>query len=68
MQGRIETSDSQKCSPQSRPMRLVSFCVRGINPLNFASLIPLNGDLGTMGPYEHGDIFVTDGGAETDLD
>src|ERR1700757_1483140 len=28
----------------------------------------LNGDPGTMSPYQHGEVFVTDDGAETDLD
>lgn len=28
----------------------------------------LNVDPGTMSPYQHGEVFVTDSGAETDLD
>src|SRR3974390_216133 len=28
----------------------------------------LNGDPGTMSPHQHGEVFVTDDGAETDLD
>ena len=28
----------------------------------------LNIDPGTMSPYQHGEVFVTDDGAETDLD
>ena len=28
----------------------------------------LNVDPGTMSPFEHGEVFVTDDGAETDLD
>ena len=28
----------------------------------------INVDAGTMNPYQHGEIFVTDDGAETDLD
>ncbi|MEG2642137.1 MAG: CTP synthase, partial [Eubacterium sp.] len=28
----------------------------------------LNYDPGTMSPYQHGEVFVTDDGAETDLD
>ena len=28
----------------------------------------LNVDRGTMSPYQHGEVFVTDDGAETDLD
>ena len=28
----------------------------------------LNVDPGTMSPYQHGEVFVTDNGAETDLD
>jgi CTP synthase len=28
----------------------------------------LNVDAGTMNPYQHGEVFVTEDGAETDLD
>ncbi len=28
----------------------------------------INGDPGTLNPYEHGEVFVTEDGAETDLD
>ena len=28
----------------------------------------VNVDPGTMNPYEHGEVYVTDDGAETDLD
>ena len=28
----------------------------------------LNVDPGTMSPYQHGEVFVTDDGCETDLD
>lgn len=28
----------------------------------------LNVDAGLLGPYEHGEVFVTEDGAETDLD
>ena len=28
----------------------------------------LNVDAGTMNPYQHGEVYVTDDGAETDLD
>ena len=28
----------------------------------------INVDPGTMSPFEHGEVFVTDDGAETDLD
>ena len=28
----------------------------------------LNVDPGTMSPYQHGEVFVTDDGSETDLD
>src|ERR1700688_2447 len=28
----------------------------------------INGDAGTMNPYQHGEVFVTEDGAETDLD
>lgn len=37
--------------------------------LNFIKLDPyLNVDPGTMNPFEHGEVFVTNDGAETDLD
>ena len=28
----------------------------------------INGDPGTMNPFQHGEVFVTEDGAETDLD
>jgi CTP synthase len=41
---------------------------RGIN-VTIMKLDPyLNVDPGTMSPYQHGEVFVTDDGAETDLD
>ena len=41
---------------------------RGIN-VSIIKLDPyLNVDPGTMSPYEHGEVFVTDDGSETDLD
>lgn len=37
--------------------------------VSFLKLDPyLNVDPGTMNPYQHGEVFVTDDGAETDLD
>ena len=37
--------------------------------INFLKLDPyLNIDPGTMNPFEHGEVFVTNDGAETDLD
>jgi CTP synthase len=38
-----------------------SVCLRTLDPY-------LNIDPGTMSPYQHGEVFVTDDGAETDLD
>jgi len=41
---------------------------RGVK-VNIQKLDPyLNFDPGTMSPYQHGEVFVTDDGAETDLD
>ncbi|MFH1463099.1 MAG: CTP synthase [Pseudomonadota bacterium] len=41
---------------------------RGIN-LTMVKMDPyINVDPGTMSPYQHGEVFVTDDGAETDLD
>jgi CTP synthase len=41
---------------------------RGLR-LNFLKLDPyINVDPGTMSPFQHGEVFVTDDGAETDLD
>ncbi len=41
---------------------------RGI-PITFLKLDPyINIDPGTMNPYQHGEVFVTEDGAETDLD
>src|SRR6266542_3993560 len=40
---------------------------RGI-PVSILKLDPyINIDPGTMSPYQHGEVFVTDDGAETDL-
>src|SRR3974390_2676824 len=41
---------------------------RGLN-VSVEKLDPyINVDPGTMNPYQHGEVFVTDDGAETDLD
>lgn len=41
---------------------------RGIS-VSFLKMDPyLNRDAGTMNPFQHGEVFVTDDGAETDLD
>lgn len=41
---------------------------RGLN-VTFLKFDPyLNRDAGTMNPYQHGEVFVTEDGAETDLD
>ncbi len=41
---------------------------RGLK-VNILKMDPyLNVDAGTMSPYQHGEVFVTDDGAETDLD
>ena len=41
---------------------------RGLN-VSIQKLDPyLNVDPGTMAPYQHGEVFVTEDGAETDLD
>ena len=41
---------------------------RGLN-VSFLKLDPyLNVDPGTMSPFQHGEVYVTDDGAETDLD
>jgi CTP synthase len=41
---------------------------RGIS-VSIQKLDPyINVDAGTMNPYQHGEVFVTEDGAETDLD
>lgn len=41
---------------------------RGLN-ISFVKLDPyINVDPGTMSPFQHGEVYVTDDGAETDLD
>ncbi len=41
---------------------------RGI-PVHMVKIDPyINVDAGTMSPYQHGEVYVTDDGAETDLD
>ena len=41
---------------------------RGLNVVNQKLDPYINVDPGTMNPYEHGEVFVTDDGGETDLD
>jgi len=41
---------------------------RGLRVTNVKLAPYLNVDPGTMSPYQHGEVFVTDDGAETDLD
>ena len=41
---------------------------RGLKVINQKFDPYLNIDPGTMNPYQHGEVFVTDDGAETDLD
>lgn len=41
---------------------------RGLNVVNQKFDPYYNVDPGTMSPYQHGEVFVTDDGAETDLD
>src|ERR1700682_4806801 len=41
---------------------------RGIRVTNLKLDPYLNVDPGTMSPYQHGEVFVTEDGAETDLD
>jgi CTP synthase len=42
---------------------------RGLKVIGLLKLDPyINVDPGTMNPYQHGEVFVTDDGAETDLD
>jgi CTP synthase len=41
---------------------------RGINVIHQKLDPYLNVDPGTMNPYQHGEVYVTDDGAETDLD
>ncbi len=41
---------------------------RGLKVANLKMDPYINVDAGTMNPYQHGEVFVTDDGAETDLD
>jgi CTP synthase len=41
---------------------------RGLTVTNLKLDPYINVDPGTMSPYQHGEVFVTDDGAETDLD
>ena len=41
---------------------------RGLGVLNIKLDPYINVDPGTMNPAQHGEVFVTDDGAETDLD
>jgi CTP synthase len=42
--------------------------IRGLNPTVIKIDPYVNVDAGTMNPYMHGEVFVTDDGGETDLD
>ena len=41
---------------------------RGLKVCNIKLDPYINVDPGTMSPFQHGEVFVTDDGAETDLD
>ena len=41
---------------------------RGLRVTNVKMDPYINVDPGTMSPYQHGEVFVTEAGAETDLD
>ena len=41
---------------------------RGLRLINVKMDPYINVDPGTMSPYQHGEVFVTDDGAESDLD
>jgi CTP synthase len=56
--GKGITSASIGCVLKSRGLRV---SIQKLDPY-------LNVDPGTMSPYQHGEVFVTDDGAETDLD
>ena len=59
-------SSSGKVCPRPRSAPLLQ--ARGYR-VRLRKLDPyLNVDPGTMSPYQHGEVFVTDDGAETDLD
>ena len=71
---RPSTSSSPGASPPrsaraSRPPASAACCKsRGLR-VTMQKLDPyLNVDPGTMNPFQHGEVFVTDDGAETDLD
>jgi CTP synthase len=53
----------------SHRRRSARCCRRAAFKVRLRKLDPyLNVDPGTMSPYQHGEVFVTDDGAETDLD
>jgi CTP synthase len=56
--GKGITAASLGCLLKSRGLRLT---IQKFDPY-------INYDPGTMSPYQHGEVFVTDDGAETDLD
>jgi CTP synthase len=56
--GKGITAASLGCLLKSRGLRVI---IQKFDPY-------LNVDPGTMSPYQHGEVFVTDDGAETDLD
>src|SRR4029450_9067887 len=63
--GGVLSSLGKGLSPRSPRARLEA---RGLR-VTFLKLDPyLNVDPGTMNPFQHGEVYVTDDGAETDLD
>jgi CTP synthase len=52
--------------------KLISFCAFSCaaseDTVQPSKVYPINVDPGTLNPYEHGECYITDDGAETDLD
>ena len=64
--GGVCSSLGERSSPQ---LRSACFLKKRDYSIAMLKLDPyLNVDPGTMSPYQHGEVYVTDDGAETDLD
>ena len=64
--GGVRLARSARASPRPRSGALLE--ARGLE-VTLLKLDPyLNVDPGTMNPFQHGEVYVTDDGAETDLD
>ena len=64
--GGVVSSSGKGIAAASAGAALVERGLRGDD--DEARPVPVDVDRGTMSPFQHGEVYVTDDGAETDLD